>query len=160
MNQKVTLSLVVLVVGILACVVPPGMTPTPIIVTQVVVVPNQEEQPAQVTPTLPPPTAPMFTATLLATGTSISTATSTATATLTGPVITLIKNANCRKGPGTAYEVVTSYLKGQTLQILNRNPDLNNTWWEIKMPTGGRCWISLLTGQAYGDFDAIPTVTP
>ena len=160
MNRKVTLSLVVLVAGILACVVPPGMTPTPIIVTQVVVVPNQQEQLTQVVPNVPPPTIPVFTATLPATGTPISTATSTATSTLTGPVVTLIKNANCRKGPGTAYDVVTSYLKGQTLQILNRNPDFNNTWWEVKMPTGGRCWISLLTGQAHGDFDAIPTVTP
>ena len=159
MNRNVIAAFVVLIASILACAVPPGMTPTAIIVTQVVVVPNEQVQPS---PTLPLPTVPPVTFTLVSTETPADTATATitATATLDGPIITFIKNANCRKGPGSNYDVVTSYLKGQTLQILGRNPDFSNTWWYVNMPTGGKCWVSFSTGQAYGDFDAIPIVNP
>ena len=154
------ISLSVLLAGMLACAVPPGMKPTPLVVTQVVVIPNEDVPPS---PTLPPPTVPPPTHTLViptATATVTNTATITPTATLSGPVVTLIKDANCRNGPGTGYDVITSYFKGETLQIVGRNPDFNNTWWYINMPTGGKCWVSFATGQAYGDFDDIPIVTP
>ena len=157
MNRNVIISLSVLLAGMLACAVPPGMTPTPVVVTQVVVVPNEQ---VQASPTLPLPTVPPPTFTLVPTGTATNTETVTPTATVSGPTITFIKDANCRNGPGTKYDVVTSYFKGQTLQIVGRNPDFDNTWWYIKMPTGGKCWVSLATGQAYGDFDDIPTITP
>ncbi len=158
MNRNAIISLSVLLAGMLACAVPPGMTPTPIVVTQVVVVPNEQVQPS---PTLPPPTVPPPTDTFVVpTATVTSTATITSTSTPSGPVITLIKDANCRNGPGTGYDVITSYFKGETLQIVGRNPDFDNTWWYVKMPTGGKCWVSFATGQAYGDFDAIPTVKP
>ena len=157
MNRNVIISLSVLLAGMLACAVPPGMTPTPVVVTQVVVVPNEQ---VQASPTLPLPTVPPPTFTLVPTGTATNTPTITPTATVSGPIITLIKDANCRNGPGTKYDVVTSYFKGQTLQIVGRNPDFDNTWWYIKMPTGGKCWVSLAIGQAYGDFDDIPTITP
>ena len=158
MNRDVIVSISVLLAGMLACAVPPGMTPTPVVVTQVVVIPNEEVLPS---PTLVPPTAPPPTDTLVVpTDTVTNTATITPTATPSGPVITLIKDANCRNGPGTKYDVITSYFKGETLQIVGRNPDFNNTWWYIKMPIGGECWVSLDTGQAYGPFDGIPIVKP
>ena len=157
MSRNAIISLSVLLAGMLACAVPPGMTPTSVVVTQVVVVPNEEVLPS---PTLPPPTVPLPTVTLAPAATVTSTATITPTATLSGPVVTLIKDANCRNGPGTNFDVVTSYFQGKTLQIVGRNPDLNNTWWQIKMPTGGKCWVSLNTGQAYGPFDDIPIVNP
>ena len=161
MNRNIFISFVVLLAGMLACAVPGGMSPTPVVVTQVVVVPNeQEQQQVQASPTLPFPTAPVTTDTSVPTGTATSTATVTPTATSSGPGVTLIKDANCRKGPGTKYDVITSYYEGETLQIVGRNPDYDNTWWYVKMPTGGNCWVSLATGQAYGDFDAIPTVVP
>jgi len=31
---------------------------------------------------------------------------------------------------------------------------------ELVIPTGGECWVSLVTAQATGDFDEIPTVIP
>jgi len=162
MNRNIIVSIVVLLAGILACAVPPGMTPTPVVVTQVVVVPNEQVQasPTLLLPTVPLPTIPLATDTLVSTATPVSTATTTPTATLSGPIITFIKDANCRNGPGTKYDVVTSYFKGQTLQIVGRNPDFNNTWWQVNMPTGGKCWVSLATGQAYGDFSDIPIVKP
>ena len=165
MNQKIALVLIVLLAGTLACVVPAGIPPTPVVITQVVVIPNTEA-PVQPSPSIPLPSPspaialPTITQQSITTSTSTATATVTATATLSGPIATFIKNANCRAGPGTGYDVVTSYFSGQTVEIVGRNPDFNNTWWQIKMPTGGKCWVSFSTAQASGDFDAIPTVKP
>ena len=159
MNRKIIAPMVVLLAGILACAIPPGMTPTPVVVTQVVVIPNGQEQ-VQASPTLPLPTVLMATDTFIPTLTAISTETVTPTATLSGPVATFIKDANCRAGPGTKYDVVTSFFKGQTVQIVGRNPDFDNTWWHVVIPSGGKCWVSLTTAQVYGNFDTIPTVTP
>jgi hypothetical protein len=163
MNRNAIFALAALLAGVLACAVPAGMTPTPVVITQVVVVPNEQEQ-VQTSPTLPFPTVPVPTFTLAPANTNtttvVSTATTAPTATLSGPVATFIKNANCREGPGTGYEVVTSFFKGDTVQIVGRNPDYDNTWWYVVIPSGGKCWVSLTTAQAYGDFDSIPTVVP
>ena len=164
MNRNAIFALVVLLAGMLACAVPAGMTPTPVVITQVVVVPNEQEQ-VQASPTLPlptvsPPTVPPPTFTLAPVETAVSTATTVPAATLSGPVATFIKNANCREGPGSQYDVVMSFFEGETVQIVGRNPDYNNTWWYVVIPSGGKCWVSLTTAQAYGDFDAIPTVKP
>ena len=168
MNKNIIISIVVLLAGALSCAAPVGITPTPIVITQVVVVPNEQEQQQQVqaSPTLPLPTVPLdtdtpaSTATLASTSTPVGTSTNTPTATLSGPVATFIKDANCRSGPSTADPVVTSFFKGETVQIVGRNPNFNNTWWYVAIPSGGKCWVSLTTAQASGDFDAIPTVKP
>jgi hypothetical protein len=163
MNRNATLALVVLLAGVLACAVPAGMTPTPVVITQIVVVPNEQEQ-VQASPTLTLPTVPPPTFTLapmnMNTVTAVSTTSIVPTTTLSGPVATFVENANCREGPGTGYEVVTSFFKGDTVQIVGRNPDYDNTWWYVVIPSGGKCWVSLTTAQAYGDFDSIPTVVP
>ena len=166
MNKNIIIPLVVLLAGMLACAVQGGAPPTAAVITQVVVVPNEQNQQAQASPTLPMPTVPL--ATLppateppVATATQASTATTAPTATPSGPVATFIKDANCRNGPSTTDLVVTSFFKGETVQIVGRNPNFNNTWWYVVIPsTGGKCWVSLTTAQAYGDFDAIPTVIP
>ena len=140
----------------------PAPSPQPVLLTRVVIVPTDTipaqptDIPAQPTytplptftpyPTIPPPTAsnipptspPQF---------AVS--------------ATLIKNANCRAGPSQAYLVVTSFFSGQVLEIVGRNPDFNNTWWQVVIPgTYSTCWISLTTAQASGNFDDLPIVYP
>ena len=164
MNRNVLISLIVLLAGILACNVPQGAAPTPVVITQVVVATQQEQgelgQQIQPSPTLSLPTVSLATATLPPTGTPVDTATIPPTATMRGPAVTFVKNANCRKGPGTGYDVVTSFYEGETVKIVGRSPNLNNTWWYVEIPSGGNCWVSLTTGQAYGDFDSVPTIVP
>jgi hypothetical protein len=161
MNKNIIISLVFLLAGMLACAVPAGSPPTPVVVTQVIVVPNEQQQQVQASPTLPLPTVPIAaTDTPIPTVTLAGPATTAPTATLTGPVATFIKNANCRAGPGTNYKEVAAFYEGETVQIVGRNKDFNNTWWYVNIPSGGKCWVSLTTAQAYGDFDAIPTVVP
>jgi RNA polymerase sigma-70 factor (ECF subfamily) len=86
----------------------------------------------------------------------------TATITLTPiPVINdptgeFTQNANCREGPGTAYNVVTSLLQGQTVLIDGRNEP--SSWWWIVLPDGGHCWVSGVTVDVAGPVDNLPVV--
>jgi uncharacterized protein YgiM (DUF1202 family) len=155
MNQRLVIVLSILLLATLACGFPGVSAPTPTAaVTQIIVVIENTPTPfvePSATPTEPPTQTPLPTSTLFP----------TATATPNYPYATFIKNANCRSGPSQAYEVVTSFLSGQTVEIVGRNPDYDNTWWLVKIPnSNSKCWVSLTTAQAYGDFDAIPTVSP
>jgi hypothetical protein len=68
--------------------------------------------------------------------------------------LTLIQNSNCRRGPGTDYPVLTSVLKGQTVQLSGRNED--NTWWFTVLPGNNPCWLSLVAGQPNGNPNGLP----
>jgi len=60
-------------------------------------------------------------------------------------------NANCRKGPSTQYDVVTSLLTDQIVQVLGYNDD-NTLWWYIQLPnSAARCWVSDTTVELSGD---------
>ncbi len=106
------------------------------------------------TSTLEPSATTISTMTLMAMPTLSPTA--TATITSSAPVFSLSKNANCRYGPSQVYEVVTSFLQGQSVSIEGKNAD--NTWWFVRIPTGGQCWISGVTGNATGNMENIPIV--
>lgn len=162
MNRKVIISLAILIISVMACSIPSAKTLTPVVITQVVVATRELVDEIQPSPTLPLPTISLITVTPLPTGEPVNTETipASATATLNGPILTFIKNANCRRGPSTQEMVVTSFFAGDNVKIVGRNPDFNNTWWIVETPDGGKCWVSLTTGQAYGDFDDIPTVIP
>lgn len=102
------------------------------------------------------------TATMTPTATATVTPTATTTPTSTAPVceatITLDKNAHCRKGPGTVYDIFTSYLAGQVLPIEGRNAD--NTWFWVlaPQPAGAHCWVSNTTGSVSGDVQCMPVI--
>jgi len=161
------LALFALFAGMAACNLPSSALPSPTLsarpplatqfpVASPVILPTltaTESLPTAQQPslTLPPSIVPSAT----------TTATLIPTSTLSGPTATFIKNANCREGPSQSYEVVTSFFSGQTVQIIGRNPDFDNTWWYVLIPgTNGKCWVSLTTAQAEGDFGSIPTVVP
>ncbi|MEW6030063.1 MAG: SH3 domain-containing protein [Chloroflexota bacterium] len=155
MNQKSIIALSILLLATFACGFPGASAPTPTTaVTQIIVVientPTVTVEPSA-TSTESPTQTPSPTATLAPSNTPAP----------NYPYATFIKNANCRSGPSQTYEVVTSFLAGQTVEIVGRNPDYDNTWWQVKIPNSNtKCWVSLTTAQAYGDFDAIPTVSP
>ena len=54
---------------------------------------------------------------------------------------TLLQNANCRKGPGTGYNLVTSLTKGDQVLVTGRIQE--STWWQVQLPDNKNlCWIS------------------
>ena len=147
----------------------PSCNSAPIIVTQ------ELRQPlVSGTPAVPPTTATaklvlLNTATvaslIMATTTSTTSAPSiitpsiTLTVTSNVPIAYFTQAANCRSGPGTKYDAVTSLLKGSTVEIVGRNPDPNITWLYVKVPPSNRkCWISLATATASVNVNAIPII--
>lgn len=99
---------------------------------------EEQPQPAEESPPQAEPDTP----------TSTPTATATATVTPMPPVevvscpptATALQNANCRSGPGTAYEVIASFLEGQSATVAGRSAD--GVWWVIESPgSSGTCWV-------------------
>ena len=73
------------------------------------------------------------------------------------PAFTFTTDANCRQGPGTAYEIDASFLQGQTAQIDGRNQTAP-LWWRVLRSNGGHCWVSDTTGTSSGPTDSVQVV--
>jgi hypothetical protein len=74
------------------------------------------------------------------------------------PLGTLLKNANCRRGPGTAYDVVTSLVQGQEVQIEGQNIGDPKWWWILLPQSSAHCWMSAATLEIIGVFAEPPIV--
>jgi len=75
-------------------------------------------------------------------------------AALTG---TAIQNVNCRAGPGTLYDVLTSILRGIELPIVGRNQE--GTWWAVQAPgLIAHCWVWGENVEVVGDVEAAPVL--
>jgi len=73
------------------------------------------------------------------------------------PLVTIIQNANCRKGPGGAYNVTTSLELGVQTAAVGRNEP--STWWLVIVPsTDIQCWVSGVTVETAGDVSNLPVV--
>ncbi|MBN2086035.1 MAG: right-handed parallel beta-helix repeat-containing protein [Anaerolineales bacterium] len=84
---------------------------------------------------------------------------STPTPTSSIPAASMRNNANCRRGPGTDYDIVTSLPPGLTVPIIGRNP--NNSWWQVQVPgTQTQCWVFGENAEASGDVSGVPIVEP
>lgn len=85
--------------------------------------------------------------------------TSDITATPSPASFTLLKNSNCRKGPGMEYDSIDVLIKGDTVTIQGRNEA--NTWFWVQRSSGtGQCWIAANLGTATGPWQVAPVVDP
>jgi parallel beta-helix repeat protein len=85
------------------------------------------------------------------------TVTLTATATLSAPTATLLQNINCRRGPGTDYDIVTNLPQGLNVPIVGRNE--NRSWWQVQVPgSATQCWLAAENVQTAGDLSQVPIV--
>ena len=111
-------------------------------------------------PTFTPTPSPTLSPTPTRTPTPTPTPTLTPTPTILvcNPKLTLTKNSNCRKGPGTVYDVFTSYFAGQELVLEGKNAD--GTWWVVQDPklSSGSCWISAANVATTGDTACLPVI--
>ncbi len=73
---------------------------------------------------------------------------------------TFTQDANCRAGPGTAYNQVTSFNQGQTVQIVAQNGG-DPRWWLVSIPgySSWTCWVSYITGTACGNYNHVAIIT-
>lgn len=75
----------------------------------------------------------------------------------TDPVFTFSQNANCRKGPGTPYDIITSADAGQQAAVEGRSQ--TSGWYYVLLPNGGpRCWVSASTGEVSESVDGLPVI--
>ncbi len=103
---------------------------------------------------------PTFTDTPAPSNTPNVTATMTPTITPTyeTPTARFDGDTNCRKGPGTAYEVVTVARSGQKAEVVGKAEQGN--YWLIKNPNGDEnCWVAGDFAQTSGSIHLLPTVT-
>jgi len=63
--------------------------------------------------------------------------------------------ANCRYGPATIYNKITSFQPGTYLTLVGHNND--NTWWYV-LVGNTNCWISGTTGHTTGPLGALPLI--
>ncbi len=73
------------------------------------------------------------------------------------PSFTLNVNSNCRSGPGSAYEVVTSGKAGYVMPIMARNADGS---WLYGTISNAYCWIYSGLGTFNGDKSDLPVRQP
>jgi hypothetical protein len=72
------------------------------------------------------------------------------------PMLTFTENANCRKGPGTAYDVATSFVKGKLLPAVGRNEA--GGWWLVQIEPGSACWVADAAVSKSGAVEQLPIV--
>ena len=69
------------------------------------------------------------------------------------PTADFTLNANCREGPGVAYDAVDVLLESTSAAIVGRNED--GTWWLVRRPSGGTCWVSEIALETCGDLSTV-----
>ncbi len=109
----------------------------------------------------PPPTeAPVVTPAPLASPSATRTATLTSTPTPSVPMVRVTVNTNCRAGPGIAYDYLGALLKGETAEIVGRDPTGN--YWFIQNPDRptGFCWLWGEYAQPVGNVASLHILTP
>jgi alpha-tubulin suppressor-like RCC1 family protein len=77
--------------------------------------------------------------------------------------LVLVKNANCRKGPNTFYDIFTSLLAGRKVEITGRNDASrwDGLWWLVKIQGSKEgCWVAGSTGEVDGSTESTPIVKP
>ncbi|HEX2698148.1 MAG TPA: SH3 domain-containing protein [Anaerolineales bacterium] len=113
---------------------------------------EKEWSPQNQSPTFTPTALPTFIPSIVPS--PIYTSVPSATPAAASASLVLNKNANCRKGPGINYDVITSFVQGTSLNATGR--DQEGTWWNAQIPSGGYCWIANSTVDKMGSFDALP----
>ncbi len=113
------------------------------------------EQPTS-TPTALPAT-PTSTATPEPTATSTPTETPTASPTLGRPMANITTDANCRRGPGIIYDVVTTSRAGSSHLIVGQSEFFGPLWWQVRVE-GIDCWIWSGLIETSGGIDGVEVV--
>jgi hypothetical protein len=73
------------------------------------------------------------------------------------PIATTHSYANCRSGPGTAYEIVEGLRPEQSFLIVGKST--SGTWWQVeKNSSGATCWIWTKLVDICGDTDNVIVV--
>jgi hypothetical protein len=136
--------------------------------------PTQLPPPTQAAPATAPPTnTPAPTATQLPTSTPLpteppaATATPTIVATLantptlvpTGQTAVINENTNCRSGPSANYDLIVTFMSGDTAKIVSRTNVDGYILVEDPNHPGQSCWLWTQYVTINGDLSSLPVAT-
>ena len=152
MKTKNKLPLLLCLTAFLTACTLPAPTPSPTATLDLALVGTIAAMTLEAIPTNTPAPLPTqaFTPTLT------KTVTPTVTPTFVAPMLQFTGNTNCRKGPGTEYEVTIVVLSGQKTEAVGVSQDGN--YWLIKNKGTQNCWVAKDFVQASGSVAALPTV--
>ena len=76
-----------------------------------------------------------------------------------GPYFTLTREANCYTGPGVGYNFVLILHAGESVAVIDRNPE--STWWRISPDpdTVVYCWVADQWGTFTGEAASVPIIS-
>ncbi len=94
------------------------------------------------------------------TSTPVPSETPTSSPTPCVPKVSVSKNTNCRKGPGTVYDLAYIFMVGDEAEIVSRSSVPN--YWVIDSPNnpGQHCWLWGQYAQVSCDTSDLPIMTP
>jgi len=83
-----------------------------------------------------------------------------ATATPEPPMAEVVRESNCRMGPGGIYDLVATYQAGQMLEVAAK--DLGGGYWFVRNPEKPeeQCYLLAQNIRISGDTAALPQLTP
>lgn len=118
------------------------------------------EAPATATKLSATPTDPLPTDTLTVTTTETLTPKPSATTTPQPPMAQVVRETNCRTGPGGLYTLVATYQVGQELEVVAK--DLGSSYWFVKNPETPeeQCYLMAQNVEVTGETTALPRLTP
>ncbi len=161
---RIKLLVLCVAISLIACNLPmmtitlPSPTPTLTKTSTVNPFPLQTNTPTE-TLTATMTASPTSTATETATPSETPTATTTVTQTVSNPEGTVLEQANCRYGPGSAYLFEWGLYPGDQVKILNRNWD--GSWLDVKPESyKSECWVSKTLLETRGNLDDLVFYVP
>jgi len=90
---------------------------------------------------------------------SNNTPTPTPTSAPSVPMVSVSATTNCRSGPSTDYDLISSLDVGQTAEVVGKYSGGN--YWIIKTPNGsGNCWLWGQYATIIGNTDKLPEMIP
>ena len=157
-NKPLLYFSVMLVLILQACNLPSSVpteepTPDPLIAAQMTITALAEQS----TPTDVP--SPTYTPLPTLTPTPEFTSTPAFTPTPSFAYVTLSEGTNCRVGPGLAFDLVDTFLVGQTIEVIGKHPFDN--YWYVRSPNNSNvtCWLWGFYA-AGGNLGNVPVLTP
>jgi len=66
-------------------------------------------------------------------------------------------NANCRSGPDVSFDYLASLDKGASAKVIGKNT-VGDTWWQLELSDGTKCWVQEDSLTVTGNTDDIPEI--
>ncbi len=71
---------------------------------------------------------------------------------------TASKNANCRSGPASNFDLLGTLSQGASADVIGKNSDFGK-WWKVRLADGTECWVTEDAISLAGDTSVVAAMT-